>query len=237
MAPKTPSNPGLSAHSLTHNLSSLIEASKTRTKDAQRIFYPVATMWDTYLQFEDVRTLPAHLQKPLAKLCSEIIAITNTHFETFIKGIYSGGSAPLTTPTTTPSPGHQPTSIAPSRAFSPQIPSPEPSYASIAASTPQAQPAPTRKQRHTPAKTTSTRPDTRLFIRISPTHPAREAGSFAVLTGLKNALGTNAPLLKEVLAVPSGYALCTKSLEDLDALEQHTALLTNTIFNCQIERP
>jgi hypothetical protein len=53
---------------------------------------------------------------------------------------------------------------------------------------------------------------------MSPSHLARATGSFALLTALKQALGTNAPLLKEVLVIPSGYTLYTSSLKDLTAL-------------------
>jgi hypothetical protein len=49
MAPSTTPNPGLSAHSLAHNLSHLVKASQARTEEAQRIFYLVVTLWDTYL--------------------------------------------------------------------------------------------------------------------------------------------------------------------------------------------
>jgi hypothetical protein len=236
MALNTPPNPGLSAHSLAHNLSHLVEASKARTTDAQRVFYPVATLWDSYLQSEDVRKLPAHLRKPLTKLCSEITAITNLHFESYIRGIYTGSTikatpGPALSQETPPSVSPPP---APSPASSSRTPSPQPSYASITAAAP---PAQVRKPLKPTAKTTTSRPDTRLFLRISPDHPARAAGSFAVLTGLKDALGIHAPLLKEALAIPSGYALCTSSPQDLEALAQHSALLADTIVDCKVERP
>jgi hypothetical protein len=243
MAPNTPPNPGLSTHSLSHNLSHLVEASKARTADAQRVFYPVATLWDSYLQSEDVRKLPAHLRKPLTKLCSEITAITNLHFESYIRGIYTGSTIKATSgpalsqetpPSISPSSASPPP--APSPASSSRSPSsqPSPSYASITAA---AAPAQVRKPQKPSAKATTSRPDTRLFLRISPDHPARAAGSFAVLTGLKAALGIHAPLLKEALAIPSGYALCTSSLQDLEALTQHSTLLADTIVNCKVERP
>jgi hypothetical protein len=101
---------------------------------------------------------------------------------------------------------------------------------------PPPQPAPARKQQKPAAKAPISRPDTRLFVRISPTHPARAAGSFVVFTGLKGSLGPNAHLLKEVLEVPSGFALCTSSLENLAALQLHTELISNSIADCQVER-
>jgi hypothetical protein len=78
--------------------------------------------------------------------------------------------------------------------------------------------------------------DTRLFIRIGPSHPARKAGSFAILTALRDALGPDAKLLKEVQEVKSGYALCTGSRETLTALESKIPVIGNTITECTIER-
>jgi hypothetical protein len=45
------------------------------------------------MQLDEVRKLLAHLRKPLTKLYTEITAITNKHFESYIKGIYSNPSA------------------------------------------------------------------------------------------------------------------------------------------------
>ena len=87
MAP--PCNPGLSAHSLTYNLTYLIKASETRTTDAQRVFFPIVFLWDSYIESDDVRQLPAYFRKLLAKLYSDITALTNIHFESYIKGIYT----------------------------------------------------------------------------------------------------------------------------------------------------
>lgn len=78
--------------------------------------------------------------------------------------------------------------------------------------------------------------DTRLFIRLGPNHPARTAGSFAVLTALKRQLGTHSSLLKEVQATKTGFALCTNSDTDLTALEKHSDIITNTIQDCTIEK-
>ena len=80
------------------------------------------------------------------------------------------------------------------------------------------------------------RPDTQLFIRISPSHPACKAGSFAILTALRDALGPDSKLLKEVQEVKSGYALCTGSQESLTALESKIPVIGNKITNCTIER-
>jgi len=93
MAPPIPPNPGHSTHSLAQDLTHLVKAAEVRSTDAQRVFYPIANLWDSYVQSDEVRKLPAHLRKPLTKLCTEITAITNKHFESYIKGIYSNPSA------------------------------------------------------------------------------------------------------------------------------------------------
>ena len=93
MAPPIPPNPGHSTHSLAQDLTHLVKAAEVRSTDAQRVFYPIANLWDSYVQSDEVRKLPAHLRKPLTKLCTEITAITNKHFESYIKGIYNNPSA------------------------------------------------------------------------------------------------------------------------------------------------
>jgi hypothetical protein len=67
-----------------------------------------------------------------------------------------------------------------------------------------------------------TRPDTRLFLRVDPDHPARKAGPFAILTALKSLLGPDSKALREVQEVKSGFALCTGSLAALATLEKYT---------------
>jgi hypothetical protein len=86
------------------------------------------------------------------------------------------------------------------------------------------------------AKALKTRPDTRLFLRLGPNHPAREAGSFALFTALKSALGAHAHLLREALEVPLGFALYTNSLKALMALEKHSKLIAASVINCQVKR-
>ena len=93
MAPSAPPNPGLSTHSLAQNLTHLVKAAKVRSADAQRVFYPIANLWDSYVQLDEVRKLLAYLRKPLTKLCTKITAIVNKYFESYIKGIYSNPSA------------------------------------------------------------------------------------------------------------------------------------------------
>jgi hypothetical protein len=82
------------------------------------------------------------------------------------------------------------------------------------------------------AKAPKTRPDTRLFFKLGPNHLAREAGSFTLLTALKTTLRAYAHLLREVLEVPSSFALYINSLEALAALEKHFKLITASVKNC-----
>ncbi|EDN99026.1 predicted protein [Sclerotinia sclerotiorum 1980 UF-70] len=77
--------------------------------------------------------------------------------------------------------------------------------------------------------------DNRLFVRINQMHPARSAGSFAILTALKKVLGPNASLLREVQEVKTGFALCTSSTANLLALEKQKAIISSAIGDCKIE--
>jgi hypothetical protein len=44
------------------------------------------------MQLNEVRKLLAHFRKPLTKLYTEITAIINKHFKSYIKGIYNNPS-------------------------------------------------------------------------------------------------------------------------------------------------
>jgi hypothetical protein len=79
------------------------------------------------------------------------------------------------------------------------------------------------------------RPNTRLFVRIGIFHKAHQAGAFALFAALKDRLGDNASLLKEVQAVKSRYVLCMNSLEDLIALEKSIDLITQSISDYTIK--
>jgi hypothetical protein len=95
----------------------------------------------------------------------------------------------------------------------------------------------TGRSRYLQARASRTvRPETRLFVCIGPTHRARQVGSYALLQALRGELGDDAHILKEVQATKTGFALCTDSLTDLDALEGHKEKLSLGIQNCTIER-
>lgn len=177
------------------------------------------------MQTDAVRKLPAHLRKPLQALCIEISTIANRHFDSYIKGTYPGSPRPRTDTQSPATPTSPPAST-----------SPPTTYAQVTAAGGPPNALPARKRQTQAVKAKTTRPDTRLFVRLGPEHPARVAGSFAILTGLKNSLGEHAHLLKEVLSVNSGFALCADSTDSLAALEQHTEKMTKVISNCKIER-
>ena len=230
--PPPPSTPAAKpAQTLSQNFLEIAKAASVRAEEGQQIFCPISAIWDNYLQSDAVRKLPSRLRKPLTALCAEISSVANKHFDSYIKGTYPvpasqkpqsplslSGDTDLSTPTST----------AP--------PSPPTSYAQAAAMDGPSRYQPTRKPPLQAAKTKPTRPDTRLFVRIGPEHSARAAGAFAVLTALKRSLGEHAHLLKEVLLVNTGFALCTDSMESLTALESHTVIMTKAIGNCKIER-
>jgi hypothetical protein len=229
--PSTRTGPATTTQSLSQDFSSIARAALARTEEGQRVFYPIAALWDSYLQSEDVRKLPAHLRKPLARLCKEVASIAHEHFEAYIKGIQTRPTKSSTVAPIPPAPAPSTTASTPPAAVCPAT-----SYASITAASPPPRPPQARKQQTTTEKAPKARPDTRLFLRLGPNHPAREAGSFALLTALKSTLGAHAHLLKEALEVPSGFALCTDSLEALTALEKHSDLIAATVEDCQVER-
>jgi hypothetical protein len=228
--PPPPQGPAKPAQSLTQSLTGIAIAAIARTEEGQRIFSPIASLWDDYMQSDAVRGLPAHLRKPVQALCSEITTIANKHFDSYIKGVYPGAPRACTGSQSIPATPATPVTPPPTAA------SPPASYAQVAAANGPPKAHPARKQQPQAARAKPTRPDTRLFVRLAPEHPARAAGSFAILSGLKNSLGTHAHLLKEVLAVNSGFALCTDSIESLQALETHTEIIIKTITNCKVER-
>ena len=219
------------AQTLSQNFLDIAKAASVRAEEGQQIFCPIAAIWDNYLQTDAVRKLPTRLCKLLTALCAEMSSVANKHFDAYIKGAYPAPASQKPQPPVSLSSGTDlstPTSIAP--------PSPPTSYAQAAATNGPSRYQSTRKPLLRAAKTKPTRPDTRLFARIGPEHSARAAGAFAVLTALKRSLGEYAPLLKEVLSVSTGFALCTDSMESLTALESHTNIMTKTIGNCKIER-
>jgi len=234
----TPSQQTSSAPPLSQALENIVRAAATRADKGQQIYGPIAALWDKYLQTEVVRKLPARLRRPLTALCNKISIVANKHFNAYIKGAHPPRSA-------APTPG---SSTSTTSARSPGTPlgttapqdTPTLSYAqAVAIGTPAyglKQAYKTPAQKTSKRKNTVPRPDTRLFVRIDTGHSARAAGSFAVLTALKNHLGKDLALLKEVQEVKLDFALCTDSLEALAALEKHTESIARVFSGCTVER-
>ena len=240
--PPAPSPPDTSPNAapLSQALVNIANAATNRANEGQQIFGPIASLWDDYLNTEAVRILPARLRKPLIALCADISATANKHFDAYIKGTHPPRpSQPSPEPLVART--HQPKAAKPTQHLADSAFAQKETYAHKAAVLPTLQPTATIAP--TAAKTARKQPqhynkeDTRLFVRIGPEHPARTAGSFAVLTALKRRLGENAKLLKEVQAVKTGFALCTGSLAERTALEKHSDTIEALIQNCKIEPP
>ena len=239
----TPSQQASPAPSLSQALENIVRAAATRADEGQQIYGPIAALWDGYLQTEAVRKLPARLRKPLTALCSEVSVVANKHFDAYIKGAHPpriAAPAPgLSTDTSAPASTSASSSGTPSGPTTTQD-APTLSYAqAVATGMPTHGPKQARKtsaQKTSKRKDAVPRPDTRLFVRIDPGHSARAAGPFSVLIALKNRLGEDSALLKEVQEVKSGFALCTDSLEALAALEKHTESIGRVFADCTVER-
>jgi hypothetical protein len=212
----------------------VIRASSTRAKEGQRIFAPIATLWDDYLESETVRKLPPKLRKPLLALCQEISRTATRHFDAYIKGTKPSPAVTSQQPPLPPArkdATDEPVTQQPPQALT---------YAQRAASGPPSQPPPLKQRSKAPTTQVKSpplaRPDTRLFIRVGLDHISRRAGPFAVLTALKTLLGTDSSLLKEVQEVKSGFALCTGSLDMLAKLETHSQAISRAFTDSIVER-
>ena len=185
---------------LTFALANVVERATKRAIDGQRIFSPIATLWDEYLESEAVRALPQGLRPPLLRLCKDISTLATRHFDAYIKG----SSLPrLTdTPPANTTPDVVPPPPPPAAASAPALTSttsPQPRTYAQAAIDPSSQPPSSRMrylERTRPVH--SPRPETRLFIRVGTLHRMRQYGSYAILQSLKGVLGTDAPVLKEI---------------------------------------
>jgi hypothetical protein len=213
------------APSLTYALANAIERATERANDGQRAFGPVAALWEDYIESKAVRELPQRLHTPLIRLCKDFSLVATRHFDAYIKG-----SPPPRFADTPKLPANMPENA-------PPPPSQPRTFAQVATTDPASQPTTSRSRYLEKTKTKSTlRPDTRLFVRISPFHNARGVGAYAVLTALKKQLGDRAHLLKEVQAVKTGFALCTDSLDDLDSLYEHASEIEQKIGHCTVEK-
>lgn len=226
--------------SFSNALSISLQRSADRLADGQLIYGPLTGLLDECLQSDTIRKLPAKLRGPLNALYKEISTITQRHFDSFLS------STPLSIGATTtlqPVPPSGTPSISPSSPYilnphanhppTRELPS---TYATVVAAGPTAPLELVRTTRRAPIKAIKPPQDTRLFIRLSPTHPARAAGAYAMLTALKHNLKEDAHLIKEVQETKSGFALCTRSVKALETLEKHSSTFANLITDCKIEK-
>jgi hypothetical protein len=229
-APAPQQLPPLPAPSLTRALSNVVERATERANDSQRVFGPIAKLWEEYAESDTVRALPQRLRSPLVRLCKDIALVATTHFDAYIKG-----SPPprLANVLATSLANDVPPPTAPPAAPQPRT------FAQVAATpdTPRVTGRSRYLQAQAQAKAARTlRPETRLFLRVGPSHQTRQLGSFALLQALKRELGDDAHILKEVQSIKTGFALCTDSLADLSTLEGHKERLSLGIQDCTIER-
>src|SRR5271168_759135 len=85
---------------LSQALRNAVQAASTRAEEGQRIFGPVASLWDDYQQSKAVWRLPSQLRKPLLALCQEISCTATIHFDAYIKGSRPTQSWPAQQPPT-----------------------------------------------------------------------------------------------------------------------------------------
>src|SRR5271168_1736383 len=84
-----PSTPAAKpAQTLSQAFRDIARAASVRADEGDRIFSPIAAIWDDYLQIDVVRKLLARLRKPLSMLYTEISNIANKHFDAYLKGTY-----------------------------------------------------------------------------------------------------------------------------------------------------
>ncbi|KAJ8069229.1 hypothetical protein OCU04_002895 [Sclerotinia nivalis] len=245
--PPAPSTP-----SLSQALINIINTATNRANEDQQIFNPIASLWDDYLNTETVRTLPARLRKPLIALYTDISLTANKHFDTFINGSHPPRSTkpstkisinPLGPDVQTSQPVLAPKTAKPIKApatvqylkdstYAQKTATPLPSI--IQSTNPK-----TENRTGSQPKTQSQishKTDTRLFVRIGLDHPARKAGSFAVLSALKEQLKNNTKLLKKIQTINTKFALYTNSLTNLTALENLSNIIEKVFETCKIER-
>ncbi len=184
---------------LSQTLRDAIDAANTRAEEGQRVFGPISALWDGYVDSDAVRQLPVRLRKPLLALCHEMSRIATGHFDAYLKGqrVSQASHTPQ-------SPANTQSGSATDLTDSPpplrtQALTPPSTYAQKAAQAPPPQPTQVPKTRKAPVKEPAKpRPDSRLFIRISPEYKARKAGPFAILIALKELLSINSILIREV---------------------------------------
>jgi hypothetical protein len=79
------------------------------------------------------------------------------------------------------------------------------------------------------------RPDTRLFVRLPPTHIAKNMDAYAILSNLRSRLGESSKLLKGVQSIKTGFALIPSSPDALAAMEAQKETISSFFDTCLIE--
>jgi hypothetical protein len=197
-----------------------------RAAEGQEIFSPIAAFLDAHRI--RAASLPARAQCALASLSDELAAVAGRHFSAYVSGGFpelyaqSAPSRPPSPPQSRPPSGlAKSTYAAAVRANSP-----------LSAST-LARPGKPSKRAAPPQPLA---PDNRLFVRLPEDHHARGMDGYAILSGLRAQLGTDAGLLKEVQVTKTGFALCPASPDALKTLEARKDSLKGFFRDCHIER-
>src|ERR1700726_2099779 len=178
-------------------------------------------------------------------LCKDFILTAQRHFDSYLSGMPLNPPNPATSirepnsrasaPPTAPGPS----SNTPPPNPPPRAPGHTNTYADIANSSTEEDTSATKITDRNMARKPnrpSERPDNRLFVRIALDHPARSAGSYALLAALKRLLREDAYLLREVQETATGFALCARSANTLTQLETYLEAMTKAISNCKIEK-
>jgi hypothetical protein len=201
-------------------------AASSRAAEGQKIFSPIAAFLDEH---RSQTGLAPHQQNALKALSDDLANLAQQHFNAYISGV----PFTLTAPAPAPAPASLPPTPPPSRPPSGLAQS---TYASVSKITPAkvASTPKTSTRPKTPAP--SQRPDTRLFVRLPPTHIAKNMDAYAIYTRLRSHLGPDSKALKGVQSIKTGFALLPASPEALPALEAQKETISTFFNNCQIER-
>ncbi|CCU77161.1 reverse transcriptase [Blumeria hordei DH14] len=178
---------------LTETLNQATSAANTRTQEATLLFGSVAAALDNVTCDTAASTIPLHLQKTYNEFLTRMQAVAQEFFENHVRGV------PIPA-TNTHLLTAQPKPVAHAKA----------SYANVArkskgntgVSTPQ-KPKPANLQKQ--AKPLPL--DDRLFLRLDENATERLISAYSLLHQLRNLLGENSAMLKEVQHVPSGLGI------------------------------
>jgi hypothetical protein len=217
--------------SLQAALDNTVKAASNRAAEGQKLFSPIASFIDKHLRSS--ANLPPHLLGALSALSLELSSVAQRHFDAYITGTAVPGTQSPQPPQQLFNPPTPPPTRPPSRLA-------QSTYASIAsfngtAKTTLLNEAPlNRALKKTPPKEST--PDNRLFVRLANDHPSREMQGYAILTTLRASLGTDGPLLKDVQATKTGFALCPSSPNALKDLEARKDTISSVFGQCLVER-